>query len=80
MMYKAKVFFNNLTDVKTFVDAVAKYDHLEINLISDIYTMNAHSLIGVLSLDITAPIDLEVPTGPIPDSFFEDIRPYLYEE
>lgn len=79
-MYKTKVYFNTLNDVKKFVDVVSKYDDLEINLISDIYTMNAHSLIGILSLDITAPIDLEVPTEPVPDSFTEDIKQWIVTE
>ncbi len=78
-MYKTKVFFKTLTDVKEFVDIAAKYDDLEINLISDIYTMNAHSIIGILSLDISAPIELEIPTGPIPESFYDDISRYLWE-
>ena len=78
-MYKTKVFFKTLSDVKEFVDVTAKYDDLEINLISDIYTRKSHSLIGILSLDITAPIDLEVPTEPVPESFCDDIKPYLYE-
>lgn len=79
-MYKTKVYFNTLNDVKKFVDVVSKYDDLEINLISDIYTMNAHSLIGILSLDITAPIDLEVLTEPVPDSFTEDIKQWIVTE
>ena len=78
-MYKTKVFFKTLTDVKEFVDIAAKYDDLEINLISDIYTMNAHSIIGILSLDISAPIELEIPTGPIPESVDDDISRYLWE-
>lgn len=76
-MFKTKVFFKSLRDVKDFVNAVTKYDNLEINLISDIYTMNAHSLIGILSLDISNPIDIEVPDENIPESFYEDIKPYI---
>lgn len=79
-MYKTKVFFKTLTDVKKFVDMAAKYDDLEINLISDIYTMNAHSLIGILSLDISVPVCLEIPADHIPESFYTDIKPYLFEE
>ncbi len=78
-MYKTDVFFKNLTSVKDFVNAVSKYDTLEINLVSDIYTMNAHSLIGIISLDISKPITLEVPSDDIPESFYEDIKPYLYQ-
>ena len=76
-MYKTKIFFKTLADVKEFVNAVSKYDNLEINLVSDIYTMNAHSLIGILSLNIADPIVLEVPSDNIPEQFYDDIKPYL---
>ncbi|MBQ8133231.1 MAG: HPr family phosphocarrier protein [Clostridia bacterium] len=79
-MYTTEVFFKNLSSVKEFVDTIAKYDSLEINLVSDIYNMNAHSLIGIISLDISKPITLEVPSGDIPESFYEDIKPYLYQK
>lgn len=77
-MYTTEVFFKNLNNVKEFVDIVSGYSKLKVNLVSDIYTMDAHSLIGILSLDITKPIKLEVPSDDIPQSFFVDIQPYLY--
>ena len=79
-MYTTEVFFKNLSSVKEFVDTIAKYDSLEINLVSDIYNMNAHSLIGIISLDISKPITLEVPSGDIPESLYEDLKPYLYQK
>ncbi len=79
MMYSTDVFFKNLNSVKEFVDTVSKYSKLEVNLVSDIYTMDAHSLIGILSLDISSPIRLEVPSDEIPETFLEDIGPYIYE-
>lgn len=78
-MYSTDVFFKNLSSVKAFVDTVSRYSKLEVNLVSDIYTMDAHSLIGILSLDISRPIRLEVPSDDIPETFLEDIRPYIYE-
>ena len=60
-MYSARIFLRDLTNVKHFVAMTAKYDKLKINLISDIYTIDAHSLIGIVSLDITNPMTLELP-------------------
>ena len=79
-MYNAKVYFKDLNTVKEFVDMAAKYGKMESNLVSDMYTMDAHSLIGILSIDISAPVDLEVPENDIPESFYEDIAPYVYKE
>lgn len=78
-MYRTKIFLKDLTNVKQFVIMTAKYDTLKINLISDIYTIDAHSLIGIISLDITKPITLEIPDEDAPESFKNDIKPYLYE-
>ncbi len=79
-MYRAKIFLKDLANVKEFVVMTAKYDTLKINLISDIYTIDAHSLIGIISLDISQPIMLEIPNDDAPETFKEDIKPYLYTE
>lgn len=77
-MYEKEVFFKDISNVRDFVATVAKYEKLPINLISDIYTIDAHSLIGIISLDITNPMRLSVPVDEIPDTFYGDIEQYLY--
>lgn len=77
-MYSAYVYFKDLGCVKKFVNTVSRYSKLVVNLVTDIYTIDAHSLIGIISLDIEKPVLLEVPTDDIPESFYEDIAPYLY--
>lgn len=76
-MYSAEIFLHDLNHVKQFVNITSKYDKLPINLVSGIYIIDAHSLIGIISLDISSPIKLEVPVDDIPDSFYEDIKPFL---
>ena len=76
-MYEAEVLFNDLSAVKSFVSVATKYEKLPINLISDVYTIDAHSLMGIISLDISKPMTLHVPVDDIPDTFFEDIKKYL---
>ena len=78
-MYRAKIFLKELSNVKDFVVMTAKYDTLKINLISDIYTIDAHSLIGIISLDISQPIMLEITDQDAPEEFKQDIEPYLYD-
>lgn len=79
-MYSAYVFFKDIGCVKNFVNTVSKYNKLVVNLVTDIYTIDAHSLIGIISLDIEKPVLLEVPADDIPESFYTDIAPYLYTE
>jgi len=79
-MYQKKIFLKDLDDVKNFVEMTAKYDKLKINLISDIYTIDAHSIIGIISLDIHEPITLEVPDEEPPAQFLEDIQNFVYTE
>lgn len=79
-MYRTKIFLKDLTSVKHFAAMTAKYDKLKINLISDIYTIDAHSLIGIISLDITDPIMLEIPDNDPPEELLSDLAPFLCKE
>ncbi len=79
-MYRTTIFLHDLSSVKRFAAMTAKYDTLKINLISDIYTIDAHSVIGIMSLDISSPLVLEVPDVEPPAELLEDLRPFLYTE
>ncbi len=79
-MYSTDIFFPNLDAVKHFVNMTTKYDQLPISLISGIYNIDAHSIIGIISLDISKPITLSVNADQIPDSFYTDIEPYVYKQ
>ena len=74
-MYSTMIFLHDLNNVKQFAAITAKYDKLKINLISDVYTIDAHSLIGIISLDITDPMTLELPDEEPSEEFLADIRP-----
>ena len=78
-MYQTKIFLKDLSHVKDLVEMTAKYDKLKINLISDIYTIDAHSIIGIVSLDISHPVLLEVPDEEPPAEFIEDIKKFVFE-
>ena len=79
-MYTTRIFLQDLSNVKKFVAMTAKYDKLKINLISDIYTIDAHSLIGIVNLDIESPLTLEVPDENPTDEFIADLAPFIYNE
>ncbi len=60
-MKTIKVKISSIGDVKNFVNIVSKYD-FDIDLISDRYVVDAKSIMGIFSLDLTKPIDVQVHT------------------
>ena len=50
---------NSINDVKVFVNTVAKYS-FDIDLISGRYIVDAKSIMGIFSLDLSKPIKVEV--------------------
>ena len=51
--------WNSVEKVKTFVNEVANFD-TEIDLVSSRYVIDAKSIMGILSLDLSKPIEVEV--------------------
>ena len=53
------VVLSSINDVKNFVNIVTKYD-FEIDLTSGRYVVDAKSIMGIFSLDLSKPIDLNI--------------------
>ena len=53
------VLLGSINDVKNFVNIVSKYDY-EIDLSSGRYVVDAKSIMGIFSLDLTKEIVLEI--------------------
>ena len=53
------VQISSIGDVKNFVNIVGKYD-FDIDLISDRYVVDAKSIMGIFSLDLTKPIEVQL--------------------
>ena len=73
----AKIMLNSINDVKNLVNLVNKYD-FDIDLISDRYVVDAKSIMGIFSLDLTKPIGVEAHTDNAVD-FLAEIAPYVVE-
>ena len=56
-MTKTTVNLQAINDVKEFVNIVMKYD-FDIDLVSGRYAVDAKSIMGIFSLDLSKPIDL----------------------
>ena len=56
-----KVNLNNIDAVKDFVSEMSKLpENVNVDLLSGRYVINAKSIMGVFSLDLSKPIDLRV--------------------
>ena len=58
-MKTVKISLNSIDKVKAFVNAVTKYD-AEFDLVSGRYVIDAKSIMGIFSLDLSKPIDLNI--------------------
>ncbi len=74
-MKTVTIMLNTINDVKSFVNTVAKYD-FDVDLVSGRYAIDAKSIMGIFSLDLSKPIQLEAHTEDA-DTFFEDIRDFI---
>ena len=60
-MKTVKISLNSIDKVKAFVNEVTKYD-AEFDLVSGRYVIDAKSIMGIFSLDLSKPIDLAIHT------------------
>ena len=58
-MKEIKILLSSINDVKKFVNIVSKYD-FDVDLISDRYVVDAKSILGIFSLDLSKPINVEI--------------------
>lgn len=75
-MKSATILLSSISDVKNFVNIVAKYD-CDIDLISGRYVVDAKSIMGIFSLDLTKPINVEISCEADADKFLKDIDAFL---
>lgn len=59
-----KVKLNEMKDVQQFVNKCGMFEE-DVLLLSGKYVINGKSLLGVLSLDLSKPIDIEIATDDI---------------
>ena len=58
-MYTEKIELSSIEIVKKFVCLANQY-HFPIHLVSDKYKIDAKSIMGIFSLDLSKPIELQV--------------------
>ncbi|HIT07614.1 MAG TPA: HPr family phosphocarrier protein [Candidatus Merdivicinus faecavium] len=76
-MKTCNIMLNTINDVKKFVNIVSKYD-FDVDLISGRYAIDAKSIMGIFSLDLSKPIKLNVHSDSC-DAFIEEIKAFIVE-
>ena len=58
-MTETEILLNNIDKVKSFVAAVSKFD-TDMDLVSGRYVIDAKSIMGIFSMDLSKPIVLKI--------------------
>ncbi len=78
-MKTVKISLNSIDKVKTFVNVINRFD-AEFDLVSGRYVIDAKSIMGIFSLDISKPIDLNIHNTNNLDEILEALEPYMVTE
>ncbi|MDD5948644.1 MAG: HPr family phosphocarrier protein [Lachnospiraceae bacterium] len=79
-MTSVQINLNSIEKVKSFVNEITKFD-AEFDLVSGRYVIDAKSIMGIFSLDISKPIDLNIhaDTESETTEILDAIKPYVVE-
>lgn len=78
-MKTVKVSLNSIDKVKSFVNLINRFN-AEFDLVSGRYVIDAKSIMGIFSLDISKPIDLNIHNAENLEEILEQLTPYIVEE
>ena len=77
-MKTVQISLNSIGKVKSFVNAISQYEY-DFDLISGRYVIDAKSIMGIFSLDLSKPIELAIHTENDTDEIMEILKPYIIE-
>lgn len=77
-MKTVKICLNSIDKVKAFVNDISKFDS-DFDLVSGRYVIDAKSIMGIFSLDLSKDIDLNIHAEDNIDSILETLKPYIVE-
>ena len=75
-MKTVQISLNSIDKVKDFVSDVTKFDY-DFDLVSGRYVIDAKSIMGIFSLDLSKPIDLNIHTEGSADDVMDVLKQYL---
>ena len=75
-MKTVQISLNSIDKVKSFVNEITKYDN-DFDLVSGRYVIDAKSIMGIFSLDLSKPIDLNIHADDNVDEILAALDSYI---
>lgn len=70
------IILSSVNEIKNFVETVSKYS-CDVELSSGDYTVDAVSIMGIFSLDLTKPIKANIKSGKDEAELLKALTPYI---
>lgn len=77
-MKTVRISLNSIDKVKSFVNDLTKFDS-DFDLVSGRYVIDAKSIMGIFSLDLSKPIDLNIHSESSVDEIVNILKPYIVD-
>ena len=74
-MYNSTITIKDIDTARGFVDKMAKFMDTKVTLNSGDYSIDGHSIIGIISLDLSKPIEV-ILDGNVPEELISIIKQY----
>ena len=78
-MKTVQISLNSIDRVKSFVNTITQFDY-DFDLVSGRYVVDAKSIMGIFSLDLSKPIDLAIHSEANMEEILEVLKPYLIQK
>ena len=75
-MKTVQISLNSIDKVKSFVNDISKFNY-DFDLVSGRYVIDAKSIMGIFSLDLSRPIDLSIHAEEGIDEILDVLSPYI---
>ena len=75
-MKSVQISLNSIDKVKSFVNDITKFDY-DFDLVSGRYVIDAKSIMGIFSLDLSKPIDLNIHAEDNSEDVLNVLKPYI---
>ena len=77
-MKSVHISLNSIDKVKAFVYEITKFDN-DFDLVSGRYVIDAKSIMGIFSLDLSKPIELNIHSETNVDEILNILAPYIVD-
>ena len=75
-MKTVQISLNSIDKVKSFVNSISQFDY-DFDLVSGRYVIDAKSIMGIFSLDLSKPIDLNIHAEDNIEEVLATLKPYM---